>query len=140
MSNAVERSGRIVAVVGGMLPSLHSDSFFALGGRVEKITTLLEQHHAEWQQWAETHTTNSAHSDISSAVADLTESLRLKDRRTISVPEAARRAGVKDATVRKWLDSGKLKGTKNGGSRQSRWRINVRDLDRFLERINNAPQ
>lgn len=140
MSNVVERNGRIVAVVGGMLSGLHSDSLFALGNRVEKITTLLEQHHTEWQQWTETYATNGINSDISCAVADLTESLRLKDRRALTVPEAARHAGVKPATVRKWLNTGKLKGIKKDGARQSRWRVGVRDLDHFLERVNNNPQ
>ena len=60
--------------------------------------------------------------------------MRLKDRKTLSIPKAARRAGVEPATVLKWLESGKLKGTKSGTRKQSRWRIAVRAFDILLER------
>jgi len=77
---------------------------------------------------------------LKNTVLDLGESMRLKDRKTLSVAEAARRADVKPATVRKWLESGELKGTKTGARKQSRWRIAVRDLNRFLERNNNTSE
>ena len=71
-------------------------------------------------------------------VAGLAEGLRLKDRRSLTLPEAARHAGKEPATIRRWLAAGKLRGTKDGDRKQSRWRIAVRDLDRFLERMNNS--
>lgn len=142
MSSAVNRDGQIIAFVGGMLPGLHSDSLFALGNRVEKVTALLEQHHAEWRQWTETHATHNNGSDaslalIQSAVADLAESLRLQDRQFLSVSEAAHLANMKPSTIRKRLASGELKGCKIGDSQQDHWRVGRRDLNRFLERNSN---
>ena len=83
---------------------------------------------------------NTAVATLQNSVGELAESLRLKDRKNLSVAEAAHRAGMKSTTVRKWLESGELKGTKSGTRKQSRWRVAVRDLDRFLERVNNSPE
>ena len=75
-------------------------------------------------------------------VENIEAGLALQGKKTLSVAEAARYAGVKPATVRKWLrlKVGKLKGTKTGTTKQARWRIAVSDLDRFLERMTNLPK
>jgi len=70
-------------------------------------------------------------------VDGLAELLRLKDRKALTVAEAARYAGVEPATVRGWLDDGKVQGSKLGQKRQSQWRVNLRSLLRHLERNNN---
>lgn len=82
---------------------------------------------------------NAEITTLKGTVVDLQESLRLKDRKTLTAPEAARYAGVKPTTVRRWLESGRLKGTKRGEQQQSHWIVRRHDLDRFLERVNNTP-
>ena len=77
---------------------------------------------------------NTTIATLQSDVGELAETMRLKDRKRLTVAEAARRADVEPATVRKWLESGELKGTKTGNKKQSQWRIGARDLERFLDR------
>lgn len=64
----------------------------------------------------------------------LTEAVMLKDRKIFTVAEAAKYADVQPGTVRRWLETGALKGTKVSNHKQARWRIRRRDLDVFLER------
>ena len=94
----------------------------------ERLLQMMTEQHA---LVAACHTEIAA---LKETVAGLAESLRLKDRRTLSVAEAARYAGVEPATIRRWLFDGKLKGVKRGGQQQSHWTVRRRDLDILLER------
>jgi excisionase family DNA binding protein len=51
--------------------------------------------------------------------------------RLLTVPEVAERVRVSEATVREWLRSGRLKGTRPGGTRLG-WRIPEAEVERFL--------
>ncbi len=137
MDNTAEKNGRTVVIV---MPPPHLNDLFTIETQLAALSEKIERQGATLQQLKEAQAANNANGNISFVVSELTESLRLKDRKTLSVFEAAHHAGVKAATVRKWLNNGKLKGAKTGSNQQSHWRISIRDLDRFLERVNNTPQ
>jgi excisionase family DNA binding protein len=50
-----------------------------------------------------------------------------------TVEEVAERLKVKAKTVRGWLGSGKLRGTKLGTSRKTGWRIRESEVERFVD-------
>ena len=75
---------------------------------------------------------------IQNSIANLEDLTATHGRKNLTVREAALRARVKPATVRKWLDDGLIEGTKTGPKQQNQWRIERRHLDYFLERNNNA--
>jgi excisionase family DNA binding protein len=47
----------------------------------------------------------------------------------LTVPQVADKLQVDEETIRRWLNSGKLKGVKIGGSL---WRVNESDLIEFI--------
>jgi len=77
---------------------------------------------------------NSAVATLQDSLNAFAETARLKDRKTLTVPEAAKYADVEPATIRRWLSDGKLKGVKRGDQKQSQWIVRRRDLDILLER------
>ena len=72
--------------------------------------------------------------ELRKEVTSLREESRLKDRKTLTVAEAANHAGVKSETVRRWLESGALKGRKRGEHKQAHWTVRANDLNAFLDR------
>lgn len=53
----------------------------------------------------------------------------------LTVGEVAKRVGVNEDTVRRWLRAGQLEGKPLGG--RAGWRIKETDLQRFMERRND---
>jgi excisionase family DNA binding protein len=56
--------------------------------------------------------------------------------RLMNVPEVAARLGVKDATVREWLKTGRLKGFRLGGARLG-WKVRESDVDAFIRDLDS---
>lgn len=54
----------------------------------------------------------------------------------VTVPEVARALSVKPGTVRKWLDTGRLTGTRApgmpGSERAGNWRVSTAEFERFV--------
>lgn len=116
----------------------------AVAEKLERIEASLREYRDDSVRWRKTqeyrnNLRNASIAKIGDALEGVEISLAARQRKTLSVPEAARYANVKQATVRRWLADGQLKGTKVGGVKQSRWRIRRHDLDAFLERATNSP-
>ena len=56
----------------------------------------------------------------------------MAERRVLTVAEAAEQLRVTDQTIRAWLKSGKLKGTRPGGTKAG-WRIPAAVVETQLE-------
>lgn len=106
--------------------------------RLDEIADALARQRDEWRQWRTGH--DAVLADLRRRVDEMEDARRLAAQKSMSVCEAARYSGVEPATVRRWLADGRLRGTKKGGVRQSRWRIRRQELDAFLERATNSPR
>ena len=112
--------------------------------KMEQLESTLKEYqdnNIRWQQAQEERNwlRNTSIAHIRDTLDGVEASLNARQRKTLSVPEAARSAKVKNATVRRWLADGRLKGAKVGDNKQSHWRIRRQDLDAFLERVTNSP-
>jgi excisionase family DNA binding protein len=56
----------------------------------------------------------------------------MAERRFLTVAEAAEELGITDQTVRVWLKSGRLKGTRPGGTKAG-WRIQRASVEALLD-------
>lgn len=70
---------------------------------------------------------------LSDGFSRIERMLSLKEKRILSVSEAASLLNVKPLTVRRWLEDGKLKGTKSGEHKQAKWFVKKVDIERFLD-------
>lgn len=113
--------------------------------RIDALQARLEQVHALQLQCladqAERHEgRNESLKAVQESIANIETALAMQGRKKLTVPEAARHARKKASTIRRWLADGRLKATKVGDKKQSRWYIRRQDLDAFLERNTNSPQ
>ncbi len=58
--------------------------------------------------------------------------------RDLTVKEVAERLGTHQETVRRWLQSGRLRGYRPGGDKLG-WRVRRDDLEAYIAQRTNAP-
>jgi excisionase family DNA binding protein len=63
----------------------------------------------------------------------------MAEERLLTVEEVAERLQVSEWTIRDWLRSGRLKGSRMGG-RKLGWRIRPAELDRFITESEQRPE
>ncbi|HLZ73350.1 MAG TPA: helix-turn-helix domain-containing protein [Dehalococcoidia bacterium] len=59
--------------------------------------------------------------------------------RDLTVKEVAERLGTHPETVRRWLQSGRLRGYRPGGDKLG-WRVRREDLEQYIAVRTNAPE